>query len=68
MPSTCPGTPHAAVVRIGSPNEACSTLITSAPQSDRMAAAEGTNAYNATSTTLIPFITLVIAIPPVGVQ
>ncbi len=40
-PLTSAGTPHAAVARPGSPSTGCSTLSTSAPQSARIAAADG---------------------------
>src|ERR1700722_14866219 len=40
--------------RWGSPVTACSTLITSAPQSDRTAPADGTKPYMATSRTRMP--------------
>src|SRR4051812_39062509 len=53
-PLTRAGTPHAATCRTGSPHPGRSTLITSAPQSARIAAAAGTNTKLATSTTRTP--------------
>src|SRR3984893_13638809 len=47
-----------------SPRTGCSTLITSAPQSARMAPAAGTNVNWATSRTRKPSITLTIPAPP----
>src|SRR3954467_8880224 len=57
---------HDATPRIGSPKVGCSTLTTSAPQSLRTAAAAGTKAYMATSTTLTPSSTFTSASPGHG--
>src|SRR6516164_708275 len=46
--------------RCGSPVSGCSTLITSAPQSQRTAPAEGTKVQEATSSTLTPSSTPLI--------
>src|ERR1700733_3409171 len=50
--------------RWGSPVTACSTLITSAPQSDRTAPADGTKPYIATSRTRMPSSGPAIRTPP----
>src|ERR1700685_2151939 len=54
--------------RWGSPVTACSTLITSAPQSDRTAPADGTKPYIATSRTRMPSSGPAIRPPPSRVQ
>src|SRR5947209_4698258 len=51
--------PIVAIPRWVSPRSGCSTLITSAPQSARIAPAAGTNTNCATSRTRTPFMTLV---------
>ena len=47
--------------RIGSPCTGCSTFSTVAPQSARIAPAEGTYAHWVSSSTLMPSSTLVIS-------
>src|SRR5258706_15889606 len=50
-----PGTrPEVTSPRIGSPRSGCSILMTSAPQSPRTVAAEGTNPQSATSISRMP--------------
>ena len=59
-------TPLEARPRMASPRSTCSTLITSAPQSARMAEAVGTNVCSATSRMRTPFMMSVMEISPFG--
>src|SRR5579862_4104933 len=55
VPASCVGMrPEVNRPRWGSPCSGCSILTTEAPQSDRTAAAEGTNPHSATSSTRTP--------------
>ena len=58
-------TPLEARPRMASPRSGCSILITSAPQSARMADAAGTNVCSATSRMRTPSMMSANAVPPV---